>query len=71
MRVANTGCPSVTFAPMMKIARASSAISAIELVIAPEPKAIVNPATVGAWHRRAQFSTLCVPTTCRASFWTR
>ena len=29
-----------------------------------------NPATVGAWHSRAQFSTLCVPTTCRASFWT-
>ena len=34
----------------------------------PEPKAIVRPATVEAWHRRAQWSTLCVPTTCRANF---
>jgi hypothetical protein len=40
----------------------------MELLIAPDPNAIASPATVDEWHKRAQWSMLFVPNTCRASF---
>ena len=42
--------------------------SSIEFVIAPEPKVAARPATVDAWHKRAQWSTLFVLKTALASF---
>ncbi len=44
--VPKTGCCSVTFEPMMKIAAAFPTMSSIELLIAPEPNAMARPATV-------------------------
>jgi hypothetical protein len=46
-------------------------ISAMELVMAPLPKAIARPATVELCQRRAQWSTLFVPKATRAIFWRR
>jgi len=40
----------------------------MELVIAPLPKVVTRPATVGECQRRAQWSMLCVPMTARPSF---
>jgi hypothetical protein len=42
--------------------------SAKELVMAPEPKVVARPATVGACQVRAQWSMLLVPITARKSF---
>jgi len=47
------GWASVVLVPIARIHLASP-ISAIELVIAPEPSAMARPATVGACQRRAQ-----------------
>jgi len=58
---------SVTSAPITRISSASS-ISAIELVIAPEPRVRLSPATEGLWQMRAQWSILAVPSTARANF---
>jgi hypothetical protein len=49
----------------------ASRMSEMELVIAPEPKLAARPATELLCQRRAQWSTLFVPTTPRASFWSR
>jgi hypothetical protein len=51
--------------------QAAPAISSLELVIAPLPKLMARPATVGECQRRAQWSTLLVPMTARANFWRR
>jgi hypothetical protein len=64
------GCYSVVLEPTMRMTSASSR-SSIELVMAPLPKAVARPATVGLCHKRAQWSTLLVPTTARASFCSR
>ena len=53
--------------PVRRMTSASS-ISEMELVIAPLPNAAARPATVGLCHKRAQWSTLLVPTTARANF---
>jgi hypothetical protein len=45
--------------------------SAMELVIAPLPNVAARPATVGLCHNLAQWSTLLVPATARASFCSR
>ena len=63
-----TGWSSVVLVPMAKTHPASP-ISSIELVIAPLPKLVARPATVGACQRRAQCSTLFVSITQRANFW--
>jgi hypothetical protein len=44
--------------------------SVMGLVIAPEPKVVTRPVTDGLCQRRAQWSTLFVPS-IRASFWNR
>jgi hypothetical protein len=44
--------------------------SVMGFVIAPEPKVVTRPVTVGLCQRRAQWSTLFVPS-IRASFWNR
>ena len=64
------GWASVVFEPVMKKQSAKRS-SVIELVMAPEPKALASPATVEAWHRRAQWSTLFVPITALMNFWKR
>ncbi len=48
-----------------------SVMSAMVLVMAPEPSVMARPATVGAWHTRAQLSTLLVPKAARAIFCSR
>ncbi len=50
---AATGCASVMLEPMTKIILAF-ANSAKEFVMAPEPKDVASPATVGACQVRAQ-----------------
>ncbi|KAF5042193.1 hypothetical protein DSECCO2_515180 [anaerobic digester metagenome] len=45
-----------------------SAMSLIELVIAPDPKTAARPATVDEWQSRAQWSTCGVLRTTRANF---
>ena len=65
-----TGWFSVVFEPMTKM-QSAFLISAMELVMAPLPKAIARPATVELCQRRAQWSTLFVPRAARAIFWRR
>jgi len=67
MRVATRGCEEVVLEPMIKMHPASS-ISEMELVMAPLPKAAARPATVEECQRRAQWSTLLVPTPALANF---
>ncbi len=43
--------------------------SPMVLVIAPLPKEVARPATVGLCQRRAQWSMLFVPITARVNFW--
>jgi hypothetical protein len=66
-RLPMIGCCSVVFDPTMRMQSASSK-SGIELVIAPLPNDAARPATVEECQRRAQWSTLLVPSTVRASF---
>ena len=53
MRVAITGWVSEVLEPVTRVQSASSN-SAMELVIAPEPKVAARPATVELCQRRAQ-----------------
>jgi hypothetical protein len=55
---------------MMKMTSIPS-ISLIEFVIAPDPKTVARPATVGECQSRAQWSTLFVPIAARIIFWKR
>jgi hypothetical protein len=52
------------------ITQAASKMSLLEFVMAPLPKVVARPATVGACHKRAQWSMLFVCSTVRANFWT-
>ncbi len=54
--------------PMARI-QPASLISPMGLVMAPLPKLVARPATVGACQRRAQWSMLFVPITARVNFW--
>src|SRR5208283_63714 len=63
-----TGCVSFVLEPIIKMTSIFS-ISLMELVIAPEPKIAAKLATVGACQRRAQWSTLFVPTAALIIFW--
>ncbi len=65
-----TGWASVVLEPVTN-SRSASTMLAMASVIAPEPRVVARPATLLLCQRRAQWSTLCVPTTARASFWTR
>ncbi|MOA27563.1 hypothetical protein D3C78_1484460 [compost metagenome] len=58
---------SVTSAPITRISSAWS-MSAMLLVIAPEPRVRARPATDGLWQMRAQWSMLWLPSTARANF---
>ena len=51
----------------MNVSRCS--ISAMLLLMADEPMASCRPVTLPAWHSRAQWSTLFVPSTARTNFW--
>jgi hypothetical protein len=53
--------------PMMKMHLLFSAMSRMELVIAPLPKLVTRPVTVELCQRRAQWSMLLVPSTCRVN----
>ena len=66
MRRAMMGWVSVVLEPMTSIAFAVSRSSMV-LVIAPEPNVFARPATVGACHNRAQWSTLFVPMHARVN----
>jgi hypothetical protein len=65
-----TGCDSVVFEPVTS-RQSASRISRIGFVIAPLPNAMPSPVTELLWHRRAQWSTLFVPSEARTSFWNR
>jgi hypothetical protein len=54
-------------APQTTIVRARS-MSSKALVAMPEPSISFRPAALGAWHTRAQQSTLLVPIATRANF---
>ncbi len=60
---------SAKFEPMTS-RQSDLAKSVMGLVIAPEPKVVTRPVTDGLCQRRAQWSTLFVPS-IRASFWNR
>jgi hypothetical protein len=64
------GWASVVLEPMTKMAL-QLANSGRELVMAPEPKAAARPTTVELCQRRAQWSTLLVPSPARVNFWIR
>jgi hypothetical protein len=57
--------------PITKNVSAFCETSSIELDIAPEPKEAARPATVLECQRRAQWSMLFVPMTCRANLFIR
>lgn len=61
------GWAHVVFVPMARM-HFELARSEMGLVIAPLPKLVARPATVGECQRRAQWSTLLVPIPTRASF---
>ena len=63
-----TGCASSGFDPTSIIKSDSPVVSAIVLVMAPEPSVIARPATDGECQTRAQLSTLLLPNPQRTSF---
>src|SRR5215813_12570184 len=70
MRDANTGCPSVGFAPTTMIT--SDFITESKFwVPADSPIVFFKPYPVGEWQTRAHVSTLLLPNAARTSFWTR
>ncbi|OPX66468.1 MAG: hypothetical protein A4E37_01958 [Methanoregulaceae archaeon PtaB.Bin056] len=62
-----SGCCSKVLLPIIKT-HFDSAMSRIELVIAPEPNVEASPATVDAWQSLAQWSMCRVFSTPRANF---
>ena len=64
-----TGCASSMLEPTSMMVSASRVMSAIVLVMAPEPSVMASPDTVEEWQTRAQLSTLLVPNATRAIFW--
>ena len=67
IRMPITGWHSVVLEPMTRMTGVWRS-SSMQLVMAPLPKALARPATVEAWHSRAQWSTLFVPKAARTSF---
>jgi hypothetical protein len=61
------GCCSVVLEPTTRT-QSDCSRSGMELVIAPLPNDAARPATVEECQRRAQWSTLLVPSTARANF---
>ena len=70
IHVAATGWLAVGLEPMMRISSANST-SFTGLLTAPEPTPSSSAATLDAWHRRVQWSTLLLPKPVRISFWNR
>ena len=67
IQVAATGWFAVGFEPMMKI-KSACATSLTWLLTAPEPTPSNSAATLDAWHRRVQWSTLFDPKPVRTNF---
>ena len=65
--IAIIGWASEVLLPITK-RKSASRISCIEFVIAPAPKVVTRPATVGACHVAAHWWTLLVPNTARDNF---
>ncbi len=70
IQVAATGWLAVGLEPMTKISSACST-SLTWLLTAAEPTPSSSAATLDAWHRRVQWSTLLLPKPVRTSFWNR
>jgi hypothetical protein len=70
IQVAATGWFTVGLEPMTRISSACST-SRTGLLTAPEPTPSSSAATLEAWHRRVQWSTLLLPKPVRTSFWNR
>ena len=70
-RMPRTGCASSALVPTIMMTSGTSVMSAMVLVIAPDPSVVARPATVGACQTRAQLSTLLVCRAQRAIFWKR
>ena len=65
-----TGWLAVVFVPA-RIATSALMMSPYVVDTAPEPTPSSSAATLEAWHRRVQWSTLLVPKPARISFWKR
>src|SRR6185295_14244070 len=70
IQVAATGWFDIGFAPIRKITSAR-ATSFTWFDTAPEATPSISAATLEAWHRRVQWSTLLQPKPVRTSFWKR
>ena len=67
--VPTTGWASVGLEPTRRITSTSPVISAMGLVMAPEPRVMARPVTDAEWQIRAQLSTLLVRKAARIIFW--
>src|SRR5918911_5328315 len=65
-----TGWLAVVLVPA-RIATSALTTSPYVVETAPEPTPSNSAATLDAWHRRVQWSTLLVPKPARISFWNR
>src|SRR5215212_4079036 len=70
MNVAATGWLTAGLEPITTIT-SEWAHSENDAVTAPEPIVSIRAATLEAWQRRVQWSTLLVPNPARTSFWKR
>ena len=70
IQVAATGWLAVGLEPITKM-RSACSTSLTGLLTAPEPTPSSSAATLEAWHRRVQWSTLLLPKPVRTSFWNR
>ncbi|MDT4859469.1 hypothetical protein FQZ97_939780 [compost metagenome] len=70
IQVAPTGWFCAGLAPMMSTTSACTT-SRSGLVTTAEPRPSMSAATLEAWHRRVQWSTLWVANAVRISFWNR
>ncbi len=70
IHVAATGWLAVGFEPMTRM-RSACSTSFTWLLTAAEPTPSSSAATLEAWHRRVQWSTLLLPKPVRTSFWKR
>ncbi len=70
IQVAATGWLDVGLEPITRI-RSACSTSRTGLLTAPEPTPSSSAATLEAWHRRVQWSTLLLPKPVRTSFWNR
>ena len=70
IQVAATGWLLVGLAPMTMM-RSECSTSRTGLLTAPEPTPSIKAATLDAWHKRVQWSTLLLPKPVRTSFWNK